>query len=119
MPHPAARAATPWPDPQAAAAQAAVSPYGQCTPLIGTAPAQMLDNNSSVEELKRAEEKMCDGALTAFRRAVREISRSAKLQAFNKNEEILKYFDGDYQTVSPPLVPPLRPGRPMQPSLRA
>ena len=66
---------------------------------------QMLDNNSSVEELKRAEEKMCDGALTAFRRAVREISRSAKLQAFNKNEEILKYFDGDYQTVSPPRVP--------------
>ena len=72
----------------------------------------MLDNNSSVEELKRAEEKMCDGALTAFRRAVREISRSAKLQAFNKNEEILKYFDGDYQTVSPPLVPPLRPWTP-------
>jgi len=60
---------------------------------------QMLDNNSSVAELKQAEEKMCDGALTAFRRAVREISRSAKLQAYNKNEEILKYFDGDYQTV--------------------
>jgi len=60
---------------------------------------QMLDNNSSVAELKRAEEKMCDGALTAFRRAVREISRSAKLQAYNKNEEILKYFDGDYRTV--------------------
>ncbi len=52
-----------------------------------------------------AETKMCDGALTAFRRAVREISRSAKLQAFNKNEEILKYFDGDYQTVRPPRVP--------------
>ena len=48
---------------------------------------------------------MCDGALTAFRRAVREISRSAKLQAFNKNEEILKYFDGDYQTVSPAARP--------------
>ena len=52
---------------------------------------QMLDNDSSVGDLKRSEEKMCDGALTAFRRAVREISRSAKLQAYNKNEEILKY----------------------------
>lgn len=75
----------------------------------------MLDNNSSVAELKRAEEKMCDGALTAFRRAVREISRSAKLQAYNKNEEILKYFDGDYRTVS--LPPVHRLGRYMQPSV--
>ena len=77
----------------------------------------MLDNNSSVAELKRAEEKMCDGALTAFRRAVREISRSAKLQAYNKNEEILKYFDGDYRTVS--LPPVHRLGRCMQPSVLA
>ena len=61
---------------------------------------------------------MCDGALTAFRRAVREISRSAKLQAFNKNEEILKYFDGDYQTVSPPRVP-CPPWTPHATSLRA
>ena len=75
----------------------------------------MLDNNSSVAELKQAEEKMCDGALTAFRRAVREISRSAKLQAYNKNEEILKYFDGDYQTVSLTLAHRL--GRCMQPSV--
>ena len=86
-----------------------------CTPVI--APTQMLDNNSSVAELKQAEEKMCDGALTAFRRAVREISRSAKLQAYNKNEEILKYFDGDYQTVSLTLAHRL--GRCMHASLRA
>lgn len=60
---------------------------------------QMLDNNSPVEDLRQAEQKMCDGALTAFRRSVREISRSAKLQAFNKNEEIIKYFDGEHRTV--------------------
>ena len=60
---------------------------------------QMLEGNSTQAELKLAEQKMCDGALTAFRRAVREISRSAKLQAYNKNEEIIKYFDGEYRTV--------------------
>ena len=81
--------------------------HSKRTPVI--VPTQMLDNHSSVAELKKAEEKMCDGALTAFRRSVREISRSAKLQAYNKNEEILKYFDGDYQTVSRPLQPTARP----------
>merc|ERR1719263_2006073 len=60
---------------------------------------QMLEGNSTQAELKLAEQKMCDGALTAFRRAVREISRSAKLQAYNRNEEIIQYFDGDYRTV--------------------
>ena len=56
------------------------------------------DGTYSTSDLVRAETKMCDGALTAFRRCVREISKSPKLQAYNKNEEIVKYFDGSYHT---------------------
>merc|ERR1712070_934201 len=58
----------------------------------------MGDSTYSTTDLQKAETKMCDGALTAFRRCVREISKSAKLQAYNKNEEIVKYFDGEYRT---------------------
>ena len=49
-------------------------------------------------EVKAAETKMCDGALTAFRRCVRGIAQSYKLQAYNKHEEIMKFFDGHYST---------------------
>lgn len=52
----------------------------------------------SPAELKAAETKMCDGALTAFRTCVRKVSASHDLQAFNDNEEIIKYFDGGYST---------------------
>jgi len=45
-----------------------------------------------------AETKMCDGALTAFRRCVRGIAMSAPLQAYNQHEEIVKFFDGNYST---------------------
>jgi len=57
------------------------------------------DSMYTTTDLVKAETKMCDGALTAFRRCVREISKSSKLQAYNKNEEIVKYFDGEYRTV--------------------
>ena len=40
-----------------------------------------------------------------FKTKLQAATEAAKLQAFNKNEEILKYFDGDYQTVRPPRVP--------------
>jgi len=49
-------------------------------------------------EVRAAETKMCDGALTAFRRCVRGIACSYKLQAYNKHEEIIKFFDGHYTT---------------------
>jgi len=52
----------------------------------------------SPAETVAAETKMCDGALTAFRRCVRTIAMSSKLQAYNKHEEILKFFDGHYTT---------------------
>jgi len=45
-----------------------------------------------------AETKMCDGALTAFRRCVRGIAMSSALQAYNQHEEIVKFFDGNYTT---------------------
>jgi len=45
-----------------------------------------------------AETKMCDGALTAFRRCVRGIAMSGALQAYNQHEEIVKFFDGAYTT---------------------
>jgi len=53
----------------------------------------------SPAELLAAEMKMCDGALTAFRTCVRKIMGSNTLQAYNEHEEIVKYFDGQYQTV--------------------
>jgi len=53
---------------------------------------------ASPAELAYAETKMCDGALTAFRRCVRGIAQSAPLQAYNKHEEIVKFFDGNYTT---------------------
>lgn len=53
----------------------------------------------SPSEAQKAEMRMCDGALTAFRTCVRNISSSSKLQAYNNDEEILKYFDGQYKTV--------------------
>jgi len=46
-----------------------------------------------------ADTKMCDGALTAFRTCVRNVTSSGKLQAYNNHEEIIKYFDGGYKTV--------------------
>lgn len=49
-------------------------------------------------ELESAETKMCDGALTAFRRCVRGIASSKKLQAYNEHEEIVKFFEGEYKT---------------------
>jgi len=49
-------------------------------------------------ELAEAETRMCDGALTAFRRCVRCIAQSSKLQAYNNHEEIQKFFDGHYTT---------------------
>jgi len=52
----------------------------------------------SSADLMEAETRMCDGALTAFRRCVRCIAQSAKLQAYNQHEEIIKFFDGNYQT---------------------
>ena len=52
----------------------------------------------SPAELSYAETNMCDGALTAFRRCVRGIAMSNTLQAYNKHEEIVKYFDGNYTT---------------------
>jgi len=45
-----------------------------------------------------SETKMCDGALTAFRRCVRGIATSESLQAYNQHEEIVKFFDGSYST---------------------
>ena len=56
-------------------------------------------NAASPAELAAAETKMCDGALTAFRTCVRKVSCSYELQAYNKNDEIVKYFDGQYSTV--------------------
>mmetsp|Transcript_5252 Transcript_5252/g.11424 ORF Transcript_5252/g.11424 Transcript_5252/m.11424 type:complete len:929 (-) Transcript_5252:902-3688(-) len=53
----------------------------------------------SPAQLKLAENKMCDGALTAFRSAVRGVQSSIKLQAYNSHEEVLKYFNGTYKTV--------------------
>jgi class 3 adenylate cyclase len=50
------------------------------------------------EVLERAETKMCDGALTAFRRCVRGIAMSGPLQAYNQHDEIVKFFDGNYTT---------------------
>jgi class 3 adenylate cyclase len=49
-------------------------------------------------ELESAENMMCDGALTAFRRCVRGIAISGPLQAYNDHEEIQKFFDGQYST---------------------
>ena len=49
-------------------------------------------------QLFAAETKMCDGALTAFRRCVRGIAMSGPLQAYNQHEEIVKFFDGAYST---------------------
>jgi len=49
-------------------------------------------------ELAAVERKMCDGALTAFRRCVRKISMSGELQTYNQHEEIVKFFDGNYTT---------------------
>ena len=48
----------------------------------------------SPQEQMQAETKMCDGALTAFRRCVRGIATSQPLQAYNQHEEIVKFFDG-------------------------
>merc|ERR1719240_1178161 len=53
----------------------------------------------STRDLANAETKMCDGALTAFRRCVRDIAKSRPLQAYNSHEEIVKFFDGHYSTV--------------------
>jgi len=50
------------------------------------------------EQLEKAETKMCDGALTAFRRCVRGIAMSGPLQAYNQHDEIVKFFDGNYTT---------------------
>jgi len=50
------------------------------------------------EHLEKAETKMCDGALTAFRRCVRGIAMSGPLQAYNQHDEIVKFFDGNYTT---------------------
>jgi class 3 adenylate cyclase len=52
----------------------------------------------SPANLEYAETKMCDGALTAFRRCVRGISMSGPLQAYNNHDEIVKFFDGTYTT---------------------
>ena len=49
-------------------------------------------------ERTEAETKMCDGALTAFRRCVRGVAMSGKLDKYGQNEEIQKML-GDYQTV--------------------
>jgi len=57
------------------------------------------ETTCSIAELEVAETRMCDGALTAFRRCVRGISLSSELQSYNQHEEILKFFDGHYSTV--------------------
>lgn len=54
--------------------------------------------SASKDELASSETKMCDGALTAFRRCVRGIAMSAPLQAYNQHDEIVKFFDGNYTT---------------------
>jgi len=41
--------------------------------------------------------KMCDGALTSFRRCVRDIAMSSKLAAFEEHEEVKKAFNGEYK----------------------
>ena len=56
---------------------------------------ETLDSTST---LAAAETKMCDGALTAFRRCVRGVAMSGKLDKYGQNEEIQKML-GDYQTV--------------------
>jgi class 3 adenylate cyclase len=50
------------------------------------------------KRVQAADTLMCDGALTAFRRSVRTIQSSPKLQAYNQHEEIVKWFDGQYTT---------------------
>jgi len=57
------------------------------------------ETNCSPSELAIAEQQMCDGALTSFRRCVRQISLSSELQSYNSHEEIVKFFDGQYSTV--------------------
>ena len=44
-------------------------------------------------QVRAADTKVCDGALTAFRSSVRTVQSSVKLQAYNKNAAILKYFE--------------------------
>jgi len=56
------------------------------------------ETNCSPAELSAAETQMCDGAITAFRRCVRQISMSSELQSYNNHEEIVKFFDGQYMT---------------------
>lgn len=53
----------------------------------------------SPKQLAAAEMKMCDGALTAFRQCVRNISMSSAMQAYNAHEDIVKHFEGTYSTV--------------------
>ena len=50
------------------------------------------------KKVQAADTRMCDGALTAFRRSVRAIQSSVKLQAFNENERIVRHFNGRYTT---------------------
>lgn len=42
--------------------------------------------------------RMCDGALTAFRRCVRDIAMSPKLVEFEEHPKIKEYFKGHYKT---------------------
>jgi len=57
------------------------------------------ETTCSPAELTAAETQMCDGALTSFRRCVRQVSMSSELQSYNSHEEIVKFFDGQYSTV--------------------
>ena len=55
-------------------------------PPLGSAAAQAADT------------RMCDGALTAIRNAVRSVQSSAKLQAYNGHAAIIRAFDRCYST---------------------
>ena len=55
-------------------------------PPLGSAAAQAADT------------RMCDGALTAIRNAVRSVQSSAKLQSYNGHAAIIRAFDRCYST---------------------
>jgi class 3 adenylate cyclase len=72
---------------------------GEAFLCVWKAPTDGLDPELlTTELLDRMETRMCDGALTAFRRCVRCVAQSARLQAYNEHEEILKAFGGEYST---------------------
>lgn len=65
---------------------------GEAFLCVWQTPPQPLDDQSAWET------KICDGALTAFRRSVRDIAKSAALAEFEEVPQIREFFQGSYKT---------------------